>query len=169
MPILSLIVLASFMVRTMAAGDPSTVGARPDLRIIAHQWWWEVRYLKAGVTTATGTLRRHPDIARLKSPKDVTRLTAVQDRLLDTAGAMLATGGTLVYCSCSLQPEEGEERIAALLDRRSDLIRVPIAAQEIGGLTELLTAQCDLRTLPCHLASQGGMDGFYAVRLRRIA
>jgi cytochrome c oxidase subunit 2 len=51
-PILSLIVLASFMVRTMAAGDPSTVGARPDLRIIAHQWWWEIRYLKAGVTTA---------------------------------------------------------------------------------------------------------------------
>jgi len=119
--------------------------------------------------TATGTLRRHPDIARLKSSKDVTRLTAVQDRLLDAAAMMLSTGGTLIYCTCSLQPEEGDQRIAALLARNSDLVRVPIAPGEAGGLPELLTAQGDLRTLPCHLASQGGMDGFYAVRLRRIA
>ena len=119
--------------------------------------------------TATGTLRRHPDIARLKSPKDVTRLTAVQDRLLDAATMMLSTGGMLIYCTCSLQPEEGEQRIAALLDRKSDLVRVPVAPAEVGGLAELLTTQGDLRTLPCHLANQGGMDGFYAVRLRRIA
>ena len=118
--------------------------------------------------TATGTLRRHPDIARLKSPKDVTRLMAVQDRLLDAATAMLAPGGMLVYCTCSLQPEEGEQRIAALLDRKSDLVRVPIAPAEVGGLPELLTAEGALRTLPCHLSAQGGMDGFYAVRLRRI-
>jgi 16S rRNA (cytosine967-C5)-methyltransferase len=119
--------------------------------------------------TATGTLRRHPDIARLKSPKDVTRLMAVQDRLLDAATAMLATGGTLVYCTCSLQPEEGEQRIAALLDRKSGLVRVPIAPPDVGGLAELLTAEGALRTLPCHLSAQGGMDGFYAARLRRVA
>src|SRR5262249_13532445 len=62
--------------------------------------------------SATGTMRRHPDVARLKRPEDLPRLTALQDRLLDSAIAMLAPGGTLVYCTCSLQPQEGPERIA---------------------------------------------------------
>jgi 16S rRNA (cytosine967-C5)-methyltransferase len=94
-------------------------------------------------------------------------MVPLQDALLDAAAAMLAPGGTLVYCVCSLQREEGPDRIAALLARNAGLARRPVAADEIGGLTELLTAEGDLRTLPCHLADQGGVDGFYAARLER--
>ena len=117
--------------------------------------------------SSTGTVRRHPDVAWLKSQADVDRMVPLQDALLDAAAAMLAPGGTLVYCVCSLQREEGPDRIAALLARHARLARRPVAADEIGGLTELLTAEGDLRTLPCHLADQGGMDGFYAARLQR--
>lgn len=115
--------------------------------------------------SSTGTLRRHPDVAWLKSAADVARMAEIQDRLLDAAAAMLEPGGTLVYCVCSLQGEEGPDRIAALLARNDRLRRQPIAASEVGGLGELITPQGDLRTLPCHLAARGGMDGFYAARL----
>jgi 16S rRNA (cytosine967-C5)-methyltransferase len=119
--------------------------------------------------SSTGTLRRHPDIAWLKSQDDVGRMAPLQDALLDAAAAMLAPGGTLVYCVCSLQREEGPDRIAALLARNDRLVRHPLAAGEIGGLADLVTAEGDLRSLPCHLADLGGMDGFYAVRLVRRA
>jgi 16S rRNA (cytosine967-C5)-methyltransferase len=117
--------------------------------------------------SSTGTVRRHPDAAWLKSAADVTRMAEVQDRLLDAAAKALAPGGTLVYCVCSLQREEGPDRVGALLSRVKALERVPVAAGEIGGLAELITADGDLRTLPCHLAETGGMDGFYAARLVR--
>jgi 16S rRNA (cytosine967-C5)-methyltransferase len=117
--------------------------------------------------SATGTLRRHPDIAWLKGQADVDRMIEVQDRMLDSAVAMLAPGGTLVYCVCSLQREEGPERIAALLKRGAPVARRPLAADEIGGLAEAVTPDGDLRTLPSFLAAQGGMDGFYAARLVR--
>ncbi len=117
--------------------------------------------------TATGTLRRHPDIARLRRPQDVGALTEVQDELLRGAAAMLAPGGTLVYAVCSLQPEEGPERIARLLQDAPELARQPLLAEELHGLSKLVTPEGDLRSLPCHLAELGGMDGFYACRLRR--
>jgi 16S rRNA (cytosine967-C5)-methyltransferase len=74
-------------------------------------------------------------------------------------------GGTILYCTCSLQPEEGPERIAAALRRHPTLVRVPIHAEELFGFQELVTAEGDLRSLPSHLASLGGIDGFYAARL----
>ncbi|MBI3452837.1 MAG: methyltransferase domain-containing protein [Rhodospirillales bacterium] len=115
--------------------------------------------------SGTGTIRRHPEIQRLKSPADLDRLVPAQDRLLDAAVAMLAPGGILVYCTCSLEPEEGPARIAALLARQPALTRRPLSADEVDGLVELVTADGDLRTLPCHLAEAGGLDGFYAARL----
>lgn len=119
--------------------------------------------------SATGTIRRHPDVALGKTPADVTKLTALQDRLLDHAADLVKPGGLLVYATCSLLPAEGEERIAALLGRASqDWERVPVDPAEIGGWTECVTPEGDLRTLPCHLAEQGGLDGFYAARLRRL-
>jgi 16S rRNA (cytosine967-C5)-methyltransferase len=118
--------------------------------------------------TSTGTIRRHPDVWRLKTPEDVARLAATQDRLLQAAVEMTAPGGVLVYCACSLEPEEGPARIAALLDAGAPLVRRPIEPAEIGGLPELITPEGDLRTLPCHLADRGGMDGFYACRLVRL-
>ena len=118
--------------------------------------------------TATGAIRRHPDVPHLKSMDDVHRLAAVQERLLDAAVAMLAPGGTLVYCTCSLEPEEGSQQIERLLARKAPVRRRPVAAEEIGGLKECLTADGDLRTFPCHLAANDGLDGFYAARLVRM-
>jgi 16S rRNA (cytosine967-C5)-methyltransferase len=118
--------------------------------------------------SATGTIRRHPDIPWLKSPDDVATLAGLQDRLLAAAVEMVAPGGILVFCTCSLQPEEGSERVAALLARQAPVAREPIRPEEIGGLPELIIGEGDLRTLPCHLPDQGGLDGFYACRLRRV-
>jgi 16S rRNA (cytosine967-C5)-methyltransferase len=117
--------------------------------------------------SATGTLRRHPDIARLKGPEQVAALAALQDRLLAAALDMVRPGGLLVYAVCSLQPEEGPERIAALLAGGAAAERAPVDPAEIHGLAELVSPEGDLRTLPCHLAAEGGMDGFYACRLVR--
>jgi 16S rRNA (cytosine967-C5)-methyltransferase len=118
--------------------------------------------------TATGTIRRHPDVARLKTPEDVGRMAAEQDRLLQAAVGMVRPGGTLVYTTCSLQPEEGPARVAALLDAGAPLRRRPVDPAELGGLAELVTAEGDLRTLPCQLTEHGGLDGFYAARLERL-
>jgi hypothetical protein len=93
----------------------------------------------------------------------------LQKRLLRKGIALLKPGGTLVYCTCSLEPEEGEQAIAALLAAEPAVRRAPIAAGEVAGLTEILTAEGDLRTLPCHLPHPdprlSGLDGFYAARL----
>ncbi len=119
--------------------------------------------------TATGTLRRHPDVAWLKAEADIATLAAVQQRLLRRAATLLKPGGTLVYCTCSLEPEEGEQAVAALLDAESGLRRAPVGRDEVAGLDVLLNPHGDVRTLPCHLphadARLGGLDGFYAARL----
>ena len=117
--------------------------------------------------TATGAMRRHPDIAHLKTLADVKRLAALQDRLLDAAAQMVARGGCLIYCTCSLQKEEGPDRIAAFLARTKEFSREPIGAAEVGGLDALINKEGDLRTLPFQLRESGGIDGFYAARLRR--
>jgi 16S rRNA (cytosine967-C5)-methyltransferase len=115
--------------------------------------------------SSTGTLRRHPDVAWLKDPRDVVKLAAAQDRLIDAALRLTRPGGALLYCVCSLQAEEGPERIAAALARHRGLAREPLTEAEVFGLRDVLTPEGDLRTLPCHLAGEGGMDGFYAARL----
>jgi 16S rRNA (cytosine967-C5)-methyltransferase len=119
--------------------------------------------------TSTGTIRRHPDVAWLRQEADIAALTALQKRLLQKAVTLLRPGGTLIYCTCSLEPEEGEQAIAALLASESAMRRVPIEASEVAGLAEILNADGDLRTLPCHLPHEdprlAGLDGFYAARL----
>ncbi len=118
--------------------------------------------------TATGAIRRHPDVPHLKTPDDITRLAAVQERLLATAVGMLAPGGTLVYCTCSLEPMEGVQQVTRLLSRGAPVRRRRIEPAEIGGLAECISEDGDLRTLPCHLAEYDGLDGFYAARLVRV-
>ena len=118
--------------------------------------------------SGTGTIRRHPDIAWIKQPADIRKLTSVQDRLLDAAVDMVKPGGVLVYCTCSLQPEEGAQRIDNLITRGARVVREFAAPEDIFGLEEALTEAGELRTHPGILAEEGGMDGFYAVRLRRI-
>jgi 16S rRNA (cytosine967-C5)-methyltransferase len=121
--------------------------------------------------TATGTLRRHPDVAWSKSPADIATLGALQGRLLGHAVDLLAPGGVLVYSTCSLEPEEGEAQIEALLARRPDVERAPIGANEITGIEKFITPQGDLRTLPSDWSAPrpelSGIDGFFAARLRK--
>ena len=119
--------------------------------------------------TATGTIRRHPDIPHLRGPADVARLAETQGRLLARAATMVAPGGLLVYASCSLQPEECARQIEAFLAASPGFVRLPLRAGALPNLDEAVTAAGDLRTLPCHWAAEGGMDGFYAARLRRHA
>jgi 16S rRNA (cytosine967-C5)-methyltransferase len=119
--------------------------------------------------TATGAIRRHPDVPHLKGGDDVARLAAVQERLLAASVEMLAPGGMLVFCVCSLEPQEGVQQVTRLLSRGAPLKRRPVDPAEIGGLAECVTGDGDLRTLPCHLAAFEGLDGFYAARLVRAA
>jgi 16S rRNA (cytosine967-C5)-methyltransferase len=119
--------------------------------------------------TSTGTIRRHPDVAWLRQEADIAALSALQGRLLRKAASLLKSGGTLVYCTCSLEPEEGESAIAALLADEPALRRAPIKAEDVAGLSDLVTPEGDLRTLPSHLPHAdprlAGLDGFYAARL----
>jgi 16S rRNA (cytosine967-C5)-methyltransferase len=121
--------------------------------------------------SSTGTIRRHPDVPWLKQPADIAKLAALQRRLIERAAALTAPGGTLVYCTCSLQPEEGEDIVAGLLAQEPQVRRAPVNPAELFGHDELVTKNGDLRTLPCHLPNPdsrlAGLDGFYAARLRK--
>jgi 16S rRNA (cytosine967-C5)-methyltransferase len=121
--------------------------------------------------SSTGTIRRHPDVPWLKGDADIAALTPTQANLLDRAVELTKPGGMLIYCVCSLEPEEGAEQIAALLARDPRMRRAPITPAEIAGYAEFISADGDLRTLPCHLPDSeprwGGLDGFFAARLIR--
>jgi 16S rRNA (cytosine967-C5)-methyltransferase len=119
--------------------------------------------------TATGTIRRHPDLPWIKSASDVTLCEQGASELLDAAAAMVAPGGMLVFAVCSLEPEEGVHQAEAFLRRNKSFARAKIGPDDVFGLTELISAEGDLRTLPCHLSDKGGMDGFFAARLKRSA
>jgi 16S rRNA (cytosine967-C5)-methyltransferase len=120
---------------------------------------------------STGTIRRHPDIAWTKKATDIAPLAAVQTRMLDKAVELVKPGGAIVYCTCSLEPEEGEMQIAALLRRNPDVIRSPIAPGEVGYVADIINENGELRTLPSHLPAAdqrlSGLDGFFAARLSR--
>ncbi len=142
--------------------------------VVADATEWQPGELFDGILidapcAATGTIRRHPDVAWLKEEADINALSALQTRLLQKAVTLLKPGGTLVYCTCSLEPEEGEQAIAALLSSDPSMHRVPVRADEVAGLSEIITPDGDIRTLPSHLVHDdprlGGLDGFYAARL----
>lgn len=116
--------------------------------------------------TATGTIRRHPDVLWSKTEDQMKSLVALQSKMIDKALSLLKPGGLLVYCTCSLQPEEGERQAAAALGRHSNIERLPMTPEEIGGLSAV-TREGDLRTHPAMLADEGGLDGFFAVRIRK--
>ena len=115
--------------------------------------------------SATGTMRRHPELGWIKSADDVMACVQGTQELLDAAANIVAPNGILVFAVCSLEPEEGPEQIAAFLDAREDFVRVPVTPEELFGHAEWIR-DGDLRTLPCHL--EGGMDGFYAARLKKL-
>lgn len=121
--------------------------------------------------SATGTMRGHPDVLHLKTPADIEALSRLQTRLLDRLGDLLKPGGKAVYCTCSLEPEEGEAQIAALLARDDRLILDPIRPDDISGIAPFISSEGYLRTLPSHWphadTAYAGLDGFFAARLLR--
>lgn len=119
--------------------------------------------------SATGTIRRHPDIPVLKRPGDLAKLEEQQEKLLARAATLTAPGGLLIYCTCSLELQEGERQIERFLATHKDFARAPLTPEDLPGLPEAITPKGDMRTLPTFWPQTGGMDGFYAARLRKQA
>ena len=121
--------------------------------------------------SATGTIRRNPDVAWTKKPGDIEALTALQAKMLDRAALLTAPDGRIVYCACSLEMEEGEAQIASFLRRNPDFRRAPIDPEAEGIPREFVTVEGDLRTLPHYLPNENprlaGLDGFFAARVVR--
>ena len=117
--------------------------------------------------TATGTVRRHPDVLWRKGVSDVLAQSDLQRRLLNAAAEMVKPSGTLVYCVCSLAREEGEDVVTNFLAIHANFERSALSAADLNGEAPFVTSRGDLRTLPSHWADRGGLDGFYACRLRR--
>jgi 16S rRNA (cytosine967-C5)-methyltransferase len=118
--------------------------------------------------SATGTIRRHPELPWIKSAADVMSCAQTARELFDAAAGMVADGGTLVFAVCSLEREEGPEQVEDFLRSHAEFRRVPILPTEVFDHSEFVNTNGDLRTFPCHFAEIGGMDGFYAARLKRL-
>ena len=114
--------------------------------------------------TATGTIRRHPDVPYLKRFRDIASMAELQRALLAAAAKRLAPGGRLVFATCSLQPEEGDAHLAAAA--ALGLLAEPVRAGEVPGLEAAVTAGGALRTRPDFWPERGGMDGFFVARWR---
>jgi 16S rRNA (cytosine967-C5)-methyltransferase len=114
--------------------------------------------------SATGTIRRHPDLPFVKDGSELPGLVALQAALIDRALCLLKPGGRLVFCTCSLLPDEGEAQLEAALARHPGLV---VERPEIPGLEpDWITPAGALRLRPDFWAARGGMDGFFIVRLR---
>jgi len=116
--------------------------------------------------SATGTIRRHPDIPWNKSQKDVDALAKTQTRLLAAAAEMLKPGGTLVYATCSLQKEEGDMQIEKFLSATDRFVHERLQPQDVFHMDAVIDSAGMFRSLPHHLPQAGGIDGFFAARLR---
>jgi len=119
--------------------------------------------------SATGTIRRHPEVAWTKTLKDILSLASTQAKLLAHAASLVKPGGTLVYATCSLEPEEGERQVVQFLAQNPEFFVAPVVAGEAGIPAESVTQEGFMRVLPSHFAGFGGADGFFAARLQRKA
>ena len=160
---------------SLLAENLARLGLKAE-RVLADAATWQPGELFDAVLldapcSSTGTIRRHPDIPYIKSPKDIAALAALQARLLDNAARLIKPGGRLVYSTCSLEPEEGEAQIAGLLVRNDTLSVEPIEPEELFGQTDWIEPSGCLRTFPSELRLDtpewSGMDGFFVTRLVR--
>ena len=122
--------------------------------------------------SATGTIRRHPEIMHLRNDQDIADRSREQHQLLDMLDKWLKPGGTAIYAVCSMEAAEGEEVIAAFLDRSDQFERVVIKPSECAPFSEAVTGDGDLRITPPGPAQallEGGCDGFFISRLRKRA
>lgn len=115
--------------------------------------------------SATGIFRRHPDVLHRIEPRQIKEMAGLQAELIDRAAGWLKPDGVLVYATCSLERAEGEEQIAAFLERHPGWTVDPVRTEELpAGIVP--DAQGFIRTLPGMLADVGGLDGFFVARLR---
>jgi 16S rRNA (cytosine967-C5)-methyltransferase len=118
--------------------------------------------------SATGTIRRHPDLPYVKSATQIATLAKLQVVMIQRSAAWLKPGGMLLYSTCSLEPEEGESQVRAFLGNMPGFERLPLDAGMIGGQSNFINKNGDLRTHPgMMIGSAAGLDGFFACRLRR--
>ena len=146
------------------------IGLTAEVVVADAAEWKDERTFDAVLLDApcasTGTFRRNPDVLWSITPPDIAKLAGVQARLLDSAAARVKPGGRLVYCVCSLEPEEGEAQAATFLKRHPEFKAVAIEPGEGGAPETSATSQGWLRILPHHLP--GGLDGFFAARFVRL-
>ncbi|WP_372991779.1 RsmB/NOP family class I SAM-dependent RNA methyltransferase [Sulfitobacter sp.] len=117
--------------------------------------------------SATGTIRRHPDLPHAKDGSEFGELIELQSELIDHAWSLLNPGGRLVFCTCSLLPDEGEVQVDEALERHSDMT-VDASALDIPGIDPAwISSEGGLRLRPDYWAELGGMDGFYIACLRK--
>jgi 16S rRNA (cytosine967-C5)-methyltransferase len=119
--------------------------------------------------SATGTIRRHPDLVYAKDGAEFGALIDQQERLIDHALSLLKPGGRLVFCTCSLLPDEGEVQAEEALARHPGLATDPAAFDLPGIDPDWITLEGGLRLRPDYWADLGGMDGFYVAVLTKPA
>lgn len=144
-----------------------------DIRVVEDDlltWMADAPYdavLLDAPCSATGTIRRHPDLPQRRSKPDLPALTALQARMLDRAAMAVTPGGCLVYCTCSIFQAEGEDQIKDFLARNTGFKVSPVeTAAEVPE--EFVTRDGFLRTLPHQWAAKGGLDGFFAARMTKV-
>ncbi|HTK36195.1 MAG TPA: transcription antitermination factor NusB [Caulobacteraceae bacterium] len=148
------------------------VGLEAEVAIADGAAWDDPRLFDAVLLdapcTSTGTFRRHPDVIWGSRPGDIAKLAGVQARLLDASARRVRPGGRLVYCVCSLEPEEGEAQAIGFLQRHPEFRVHRLASGEGGAPPESLVDDCAwLRLLPSVAEPPGGLDGFFVVRFDR--
>lgn len=155
------------------AENLARVGLTAELVAAEAMGWSDPRTFDAVLLdapcTATGTFRRHPDVLWAARPGEIAKLAVLQSRLLDAAAERVRAGGRMVYCVCSLEPEEGEAQVDDFLGRRADFRLDPPRPGEGGAPEAALRDGRALRILPSMWEEMGGIDGFYIARLAREA
>jgi 16S rRNA (cytosine967-C5)-methyltransferase len=119
--------------------------------------------------SATGTIRRHPDLPYAKDGSEFGDLIGLQSELIDHAWTLLKPGGRMVFCTCSLLPDEGEVQVDEALERHGDMTTDATAFGLPGIDPAWITTEGGLRLRPDYWSELGGMDGFYIAVLRKAA
>ena len=119
--------------------------------------------------SSTGTLRKHPDIMHLKKEDDILSLSILQRKLLDSSWKLLKKDGCLIYCTCSLEKDEGEDQISRFLKENKDAEIDKIIPSEVQGVEDLITTEGLLRIFPDKFSKIGGIDGFFVARLKKVS
>lgn len=171
---------AGWRVTALDASEPRTERLRENLArtglaaeiVVADALDWKAEpfdlVLLDAPCTATGTIRRHPELPHIRADLGVAEAAALQSRLLEAAFALTRPGGLLIYATCSLIRAEGEAQANAFLRAHEDAAREAVTAEEAGDAA-FITRAGDFRARPDFWPERGGMDGFFAARLRRRA